>query len=74
MSSQRDSSLLQRDLDLLNDWEKTWQMEFNPSKCAVLSFTTARNYPTYDYFIHNEVVGRVKEHKYLGVLLSDDFK
>ena len=74
VSSQRDSSLLQRDLDLLYNWEKTWQMELNPSKCAVLSFSTSRNYPTYDYYIHNEVLTRVNEHKYLGVILSDNFK
>ena len=74
ISTRNDSSMLQNDLDLLNKWEKAWQMEFNPSKCAVLSFTASKSHPEYNYYIHNEMLARAKEHKYLGVMLSSDFK
>ena len=74
ISTQGDSSLLQHDLDLLNRWERAWQMEFNPSKCAVLTFTSARSSPVYTYYIHNEIVGRTNKHKYLGVTLNSNFK
>ena len=31
-----DSKILQEDLSALEDWEKTWLMSFNPSKCTVI--------------------------------------
>ena len=29
---------LQRDLDRLSEWARTWQMEYNVSKCEVIHF------------------------------------
>ena len=42
-----DSNILQSDLDLLVDWCKVWQMDFNFTKCKHLSFglnTPSRQY------------------------------
>ena len=36
---------LASDLNKLLYWVKTWQMDFNVSKCAILSVTTKRNKP-----------------------------
>ena len=33
IDSQCDAMILQQDLDLLAEWEQTWQMEFHPDKC-----------------------------------------
>ena len=32
-----DQETLQEDVDILVDWSKTWQMEFNESKCKVMN-------------------------------------
>ena len=37
------------DLNKLLYWAKTWQMDFNVSKCAVLSVTAKRNISAYNY-------------------------
>ena len=39
ISSPADASRLQSDLDALTQWDKTWMMEFNPSKYQVLRIT-----------------------------------
>ena len=33
----KDNSLLQEDLTALEEWERIWQMSFNPSKCSYAS-------------------------------------
>ena len=42
---------LASDLNKLLLWAKTWQMDYNVSKCAVLPVTTTRNISAYNYFI-----------------------
>ena len=42
VTSSEDANTLQADLDALQEWERTWDMEFNPSKCQVLHITRSR--------------------------------
>ena len=39
VNSLEDVTTLQADLDTLQEWERTWDMEFYPSKCQVLHIT-----------------------------------
>ena len=42
---QEDSVALQRDLDTLAYWADIWQMNFNPSKCAIMRcFRASKQY------------------------------
>ncbi len=74
INSNEDTNLLQQDLDLLNKWEKKWQMDFNASKCAVLHFSPTKKPVNSNYFIHGTQLDTVSTHKYLGILLSNDFR
>ena len=47
-----DIAILQRDMDRLDDWVKTWQMEYNVAKCEVMHFDR-RNYKA-DYYLNGE--------------------
>ena len=38
----KDNSLLQEDLSALEEWERIWQMSFNPSKCSIIRVTTGK--------------------------------
>ena len=40
IKSDQDAKALQKDLDLLCDWENKWMMEFHPDKCEILSDVT----------------------------------
>ena len=43
ISSARDSTNLQADLNALRQWTCDWQMTFNPDKCVVMHITRRKN-------------------------------
>ncbi len=53
-------------------WEKKWEMEFNPSKCIVLNITKKKKKISFDYRLHGQVLETVDNAKYLGVTISED--
>ena len=65
-----DSKRLQSDLNVLQEWEKKWDMEFNPSKCQVLHITRSRNPIRYKYTMHRQILESVENARYLGVDIS----
>lgn len=72
VNNQNDSSILQNDLDTLQEWERTWDMEFNPSKCQVLHISRARRPIHSQYTLHGETLESVDCARYLGVSISKD--
>ena len=64
------ASLLASDLNKLLSWAKTWQMDFNVSKCAVLSVNTKRNISAYNYFMGSQQIPRTENQDYLGVTIN----
>lgn len=70
INSAQDASILQQDIDRLTEWEQTWQMEFNPSKCHVLHVTRGRTPRTDTYHLRGHALECVTEAKYLGVTLT----
>jgi hypothetical protein len=65
-----DSIALQHDLDRLIDWEQTWQMSFNPSKCQVMQITRSRSPINSTYNIHGTTLESVPTATHLGIDLS----
>ena len=51
IQSKRDQSLLQEDLDKLQNRESKWLMHFNPDKCEVIRITNKMNPLTQEYNI-----------------------
>ena len=72
VNNQSDSELLQKDLTNLENWEKTWQMKFNPEKCYVIHVTKKKIPLKFDYSLHNYILQPVDNSKYLGVTISKD--
>ena len=67
VTSSEDANTLQADLDTLQEWERIWDTEFNPSKCQVLHITRARQPLQSQYTLHSQFLESVDSAKYLGV-------
>ena len=72
VQGQSDNARLQRDLDLLQKWEKQWDMEFNPSKCQVVHITRSPRPIKTSYTMHGHVLDSVDSARYLGVDISSN--
>ena len=68
-----DQALLQRDLDALAEWEKSWQMSFNPSKCNTIHIFHGKGKSPnpFNYKLHSQIIESVPSSKYLGVTISE---
>ena len=69
-----DTADLQDDLYRLEDWQQKWQMEFNPSKCKIMCFSTRRDPLKREYVFCGEILEEVECHRYLGVVLDNKMR
>ena len=51
------------------DWCKTWQMQLNINKCAILRCTRSSSPILFDYIIDGKVISSTDQHTYLGITL-----
>ena len=66
---------LQGDLCKLEQWEKTWLMKFNPTKCCVMTVSLATKHKIlHSYVLHETPLLVVDKLKYLGVILQNNLK
>ena len=72
ISSLSEANILQDDLSKLEQWEKFWDMNFNPAKCQDLHVTRSRTPIPSKYFLHDTELESAAAAKYLGVTISDD--
>ena len=70
ISSQEDAVSLQDDFDSLQEWERDWQMAFNPDKCEHIRVTNKWNIVQSSYKIHGQVLKETTKAKYLGVTID----
>ena len=74
IKSTHDTQLLQNDLDSLSQWEKCWQMSFNPSKCFLLRIPGSKKQIINKYRLGNSTLEETSHHNYLGVDIQQDLK
>ena len=70
--SQTDADIIQRDLNILEEWEKKWLMHFNVDKCYVLHVSQKRNPLIHNYTLHGQTLKSVESAKYLRVTITSD--
>ena len=69
-----DSVALQTDIDTLFSWSNIWQMNFNSSKCHILSIGHHRNKIIPSYVLGSTTLSVVDSYPYLGVTISSDLR
>ncbi|KXJ28647.1 RNA-directed DNA polymerase from mobile element jockey [Exaiptasia diaphana] len=69
-----DGIILQNDIDKLAAWGRSWQMQFNVTKCHTMRITRKKEPVLIDYYIDGRKLSPVTNHPYLGVSLSSDLK
>ena len=62
----------QNDILTLERWSKLWQLNFNTKKSFIMHL--GRNNPCYTYYIDNDPLQSVEEHKDLGVIMDSNLK
>ena len=72
VQGQEDTDIIQNDLNILQEWEKAWDMEFNPSKCQVVHISRSRKLIKNKYTMHGQVLDSIDHARYLGVDISSD--
>ena len=72
INTPEDTDILQNDINSLHNWEKTWQMKFNISKCFIMNVTHQRKFVPHEYHLGDSILQVVSNHPYLGVNLSNN--
>ena len=74
VASDADCDLLHSGLRRLESWQYHWQMEFNPSKCKIVTISHKNNPPQRKYVFCGVELEQVYSFQYLGVTISNKFK
>ena len=67
-----DHDSFQNDILTLERWSTLWQLNFNTKKSFIMHL--GRNNPCYTYYIDNDPLQSVEEHKDLGVITDSNLK
>ena len=71
IKSIKDHVTLQKDLQQLEDWSKSWGMRFNAKKCYIMSINSKSSH---FYELDKHILQQVPENPYLCVTISEDLK
>ena len=70
-----DALTLQNDINVLEEWTKSWLLRFHPDKCHVLTFGKFENIRhTHRYKIGDKEIEHMSEEKDLGIILDEDLR
>ncbi|PJE78268.1 hypothetical protein CI610_02801 [invertebrate metagenome] len=65
------ANLLNDNLSKINEWSKTWLVNFNPSKTLTMTVSKKTNKPIHpSLFMNNTILTEVTSHTHLGITLS----
>ena len=67
------TNVLNSDLQKIHQWSEKWLVTFNPQKTETITISRKINKPVHPPLVmNNNVIEQVREHKHLGLIISDD--
>ena len=63
-------NLLQKDINILNDWSQRWLMKFNSNKCNMVLLSKAKTLNKHNYKLGNDNLLYIDSFTYLGITVS----
>ena len=69
----KDDNIIQNDIQTLFKWSQTWKLNFNVSKCKVLTISNKKDPDKFNYTSNNEPLDYVNRHQYLGITINSNF-
>lgn len=66
-------TVINHDLEKLNEWSKKWLMSFNPDKTEIMLFSNVET-PEMNFIFNDKNIPITNIHKHLGVTFSNDAK
>lgn len=61
-------------INRLSTWANTWQMNFNLTKCNIMTITRSTVDRPARYYIQKHKLENISSHKYLGIIIQDDLQ
>lgn len=71
---ERRTHILNSDMLRINEWAKSWKVDFNPGKTELMTITTKRQPETLPLSFGNVALVEKPEHKHLGVIIQNNCK
>ena len=72
ISPRDDISSFQTDINRLSTWSSTWQMNFNLTKCNIMTITRSTMDQPACHYIQKHELENISSHKYLCTFIQDD--
>ena len=74
LTSNSGTEALQRSLDELADWARTWQLPISISKCSVLTLNVKQGSLEHEFYLDNCRLQQLREMKDLGITIDSQLK
>ena len=72
--SKADHNIIQNDIQTLFKWSQTWKLDFNVSKCKVLTISNKTDPDKFNYTLNNDPLEHVNSHQYLGITINSNLR
>ena len=72
--SKDDHNIIQNDIQTLFKWSQTWKLDFNVSKCKILTISNKKDPAKFKYTLNNDPLEHVNSHQYLGITINSNIR
>ena len=72
--SKDDHNIIQNDIQTLFKWSQTWKLDFNVTKCKVLTISNKKDPDKFNYTLNTDPLEHVNIHQYLGITIHSNLR